>query len=215
LQILYNSPCRNTGTNTGASATDIVGTARPTDGTTDMGAYENPTITVLPVTFLSFEGKRIDNNTNFLTWQVSEEKGLSAYHVERSMDGKTFAQTGIVKAKGSNSVYDFTDNNPINGQNGIYYRLKMVDLDGKLNYSKIIYLESDKILRGGKIYPNPATDQLTVENMDSPTLQILNTTGQIMLSIKIEKTATLNIADLPKGVYFIQDGLKTYRFVKM
>ncbi len=47
LQLLYNSPSRNTGNNTGVSALDITNATRVVDATVDMGAYENPTTTTV------------------------------------------------------------------------------------------------------------------------------------------------------------------------
>jgi Secretion system C-terminal sorting domain len=167
---------------------------------------------VLPVNLLSFEGKKLKNNTNLLTWHVAEEKDLKAYHVEKSIDGKTFEQVGIVKAKGSNSVYEFTDNNPNGGLSGVYYRLKMTDLDEKFEYSNIINLENDKIRKGVKIYPNPVSDILIVETDNVSDYQVINLLGQQVISGKAAQQ--IDVSALVQGAYLLRVGTEQVRFVK-
>ena len=65
LVLQAGSPSINKGTNAGAPPTDIVGTARPTDVNTDMGAYENPTITsVTPSISISVNNNPTCASTN-------------------------------------------------------------------------------------------------------------------------------------------------------
>ena len=74
----------------------------------------------------------------------------------------------------------------------------------------------------GKVvmYPNPATDQLTVESAQAiGTLKVYNMMGVLVSSMDgCGSKVTLSLGDMPKGVYFIQttcgDTTKTLRFVK-
>lgn len=59
------------------------------------------------------------------------------------------------------------------------------------------------------VYPNPANDILTIEfknQIPSTQLCITNTLGQVILSSDINNanTATIDIAHLPAGIYFVQ-----------
>jgi hypothetical protein len=188
------------------------------------GFFVKTSSTVLPVTLISFEGKKLNSNTNLLTWHVADEKDLKAYEVEKSIDGKTFEQLGIVKAKGSNSVYEFTDKNTIGGQSGLYYRLKVIDLDEKVEYSKIINLKSNKILRGVKIYPNPTSNIVNIEIEGalnkSVQVSVKDISGRVVLQQTLTSdNSTINMSALSGGLYILDtqfsDGQKqSFKLVK-
>ena len=72
-----------------------------------------------------------------------------------------------------------------------------------------------------ELKPNPATDQLTIrlDGFDMNSLKILTTDGRILMTSKLlNNTATLNVENLPAGVYFIRvlgnSGQGIRRFVK-
>lgn len=69
-----------------------------------------------------------------------------------------------------------------------------------------------------RIYPNPATDFITIEPIDNPfpvTLRLFNNTGTLISEFCIgKKSATFNIANLPPGLYFVQNEEFTGCFVK-
>jgi photosystem II stability/assembly factor-like uncharacterized protein len=69
------------------------------------------------------------------------------------------------------------------------------------------------------IYPNPGTDRIYIEQegTELTEIQILDTKGRLLRTIR-QNTSTLQVADLPKGIYIIklttdQDTI-TKRFVK-
>jgi hypothetical protein len=123
----------------------------------------------LPVRLISFVGKSTTKG-NELTWKVSSEQNFSHYEVEKSNNAKNFSQIGKVTGTGNskeNLSYSFLDvlNNSgmIPGANAIsqtndlaYFRLKMVDVDGKSAFSKVIFIENE-IGKStvGEFYPNP------------------------------------------------------------
>jgi hypothetical protein len=90
--------------------------------------------TALPVTLLSFDGKVLEITIQ-LNWKTTAETNFSHFEIQKSADSKEFGTIGNVKGI-SQSIYNFTDTNPTEGQN--YYRLRMVDLDGTTAFSKII-----------------------------------------------------------------------------
>ncbi len=96
---------------------------------------------VVPVTLLSFTGQKV-GNTAKLVWQTASESNMSRYEIERSTDGLYFQTIGgIVPSVNSSNVYtySYTDNIPAAARQ--YYRLRMVDIDGKRKYSNIIYVQ--------------------------------------------------------------------------
>ncbi len=109
----------------------------------------------LPVRLVSFTGKQLDNQVH-LKWQSSSEENTSHFEVEKSADGKNFTQVLTKKAQGNSTAlvsYTAIDNNPMSGTS--YYRLKMVDLDGTFEYSKLVAVSAEGTL-AVRAYPNPS-----------------------------------------------------------
>lgn len=55
-----------------------------------------------------------------------------------------------------------------------------------------------------EIYPNPATNKVTVSTTGSGTLEILNTLGQVVITQPASATNDINISKLAKGVYTVR-----------
>jgi hypothetical protein len=111
--------------------------------------------TPLPVRLVSFTGQQLDGQVQ-LKWQSAEEKNTSHFEVERSADGKNFSQVLTKKAQGNSASlvsYTALDNSPLGGTS--YYRLKMVDLDGTFEYSKLVAVSAEGSVQA-RAYPNPS-----------------------------------------------------------
>jgi hypothetical protein len=110
----------------------------------------------LPVTLVSFTAARKEQ-TVVLDWQTSEESNSDHFAVQHSLDGKTWVSIAQVKSAVESRVttnYSFTDENPVSGEN--LYRLKMVDRDSSLAYSRINVVKMD-IGNELMLYPNPVS----------------------------------------------------------
>ena len=56
-----------------------------------------------------------------------------------------------------------------------------------------------------KVYPNPATDRITVENLSNGEISILNVSGVVMLKQDIVNDKTIiDLSDLPAGIYILK-----------
>lgn len=116
----------------------------------------NASLTTLPVEFLSFSGKLLPDNKVQLTWEAATDAQHDYFEVQRSGDGNNFESIGKIN---TSAPFQLTDRQPKSGNN--FYRIKQVDKDGTISYSKIInvYIESSvKVL----VYPNPVQDVVTV-----------------------------------------------------
>ena len=112
----------------------------------------------LPVKFHNLRAAEI-NQAIQLDWRMLTETNIKQYEIERSLNGQIFTNAGQLLAKGNNGDkvdYTWLDLNPGNGI--IYYRIKAVDLDGKLTYSTIIRIQINKASTGITLYPNPVID---------------------------------------------------------
>jgi len=166
----------------------------------------------LPVDLSYFNGYKKEQHANVLNWGTATEINSAYFSIERSENAVDFAEIAKVNAAGnSNSplTYTYTDHqfSPVTN----YYRLKLVDKDGKAKYSNVISIRnSDKVLGEVSIYPNPAKDilyvNITAEKKEKMTLQIADIQGRVVstqnLNTEIGVNATsVNINNLPQGMY--------------
>jgi uncharacterized delta-60 repeat protein len=71
--------------------------------------------------------------------------------------------------------------------------------------SGLVGIEDVIELSSFNIYPNPVKDQLTIttENEKINSIKIIDVTGKT-IKVVTENTTTINVADLPKGLYILQ-----------
>jgi|GEM_PF-5789448 len=182
------------------------------------------TSTPVPVTLISFNG-RTNNTNNSLSWTTTDEINLSHYELERSNDQQHFV--GIVKLlteTNSSAQHTYTYNDAgIGNDNVLYYRLKMVDADGKFRYSSIVTLKRNTETLAIKSYPNPAATILNIEGLRGKvSYYVTDATGRLVLQAHAtnitEKLIKVNVASLIGGAYFLhyQDGNSAgvIRFIK-
>lgn len=189
--------------------------------------YFGAQLITLPVNLLTFTGTLVDNKTTALHWRTTQEVNASHFTIERSVDGTTFKDIGRVTATGGNMIteYDFNDNEvPVLGANVIYYRLKIVDLDGRFTYSNIIVLRPTYTTRIS-VAPNPATHDIKVlieaGNAFNAQWQIVDNTGRVVMRGANElkagrNTITIDINKLASGVYHLSvQGAEQFNGVKI
>ncbi|OHX63835.1 InlB B-repeat-containing protein [Flammeovirga pacifica] len=64
------------------------------------------------------------------------------------------------------------------------------------------------------VYPNPATDIINVKNLDaSQEIMIFNSVGQVVKMIKNIESNSIQVSDLPKGVYYLRNGIKSIKLI--
>ena len=177
--------------------------------------YFAKTGSVLPLYLLSFKGT-INKNTAQLQWVTQDESGTRQFIVQRSSNGRDFDSIGTVTAKGGSarSSYGFNDAGLYElSQPVVYYRLKIMDADGKYSYSSIVQLT----LTGSKgiitIHPNPvvadAIVEITATVNENAGWQLVDNTGKtVMYSNVLLKKGTnvinINSSKLPAGIYYLK-----------
>jgi hypothetical protein len=171
----------------------------------------------LPVSLLQFLAAE-QNGTIALEWHTANETGVVSYGVERSTDGRTFVALGTVKAKGTNraNAYSFTDKQPLSPLN--YYRLSIVDSDGSTRYSKVLLVKTGSLTKM-ELYPNPAQTWITVRlTPGGDRLTIRDSEGRMLKELRVHPAQasylSIDINDLPNGLYWVQCGRESIRFVK-
>jgi len=145
--------------------------------------FTAPYIIPVPLKLLTFEANRKDNNA-LLHWTTASEDGTQYFQVERSEDGILFNSIGTVPAVGDNGKpNDYSFDDPLSNTNAVlvYYRLRMVDADGKYAYSNVVVLRLDGsvTLKSCTIYPNPFTSRINLTiTSDKETSVIIRINGE-------------------------------------
>ena len=165
----------------------------------------------LPLTLLDFKGISHENYIN-LNWVTANEVSTKEFVIQHGNDGNVFSDIGIVSSvsTAAGGHYQFNDLNPIAGYN--FYRLKMIDIDGRFSYSPIININFKGNISALKIYPNPTAFNLslkfTLHNPEEITFTIIDAQGKSVLKSTMQgNTGTsiinLNIEKLATGVYYL------------
>ena len=173
-------------------------------------------VTMLPVKLTSFTAKSISGNKVLLNWNTSQEKNSSHFTIERSVNGKEFSDAGILFTVGDSELpqqYSFTDQLRPGEKGMMYYRLKIVDLNGKIQHSpvKAVRLQESENV-SIMIYPNPVANDLRVtfpsEWQDKKVVTDIYTTYGVMVKRFVTNTAgqteTFNVRELKPGGYMLR-----------
>jgi len=102
---------------------------------------------VLPVKLLSFNAQR-NNKDVTLNWQIAEEYNMKGYEVERADNNgafKTIISTPALNYA-KNQSYSITDKNAFASAATVQYRLKQIDGDGSVKYSRVIAVKANAII---------------------------------------------------------------------
>jgi hypothetical protein len=161
---------------------------------------------VLPVKIVSFSAAKSANHSK-LTWSVSEEVNAKQYEVERSLNGRDYQRIGMVNAVGNISslaTYQFFDNQNAPGTN--YYRLKLVDNDGKYEYSRTVKLSFDQLYTVN-VAPNPTTGlfSVSISGVDKPVqMQIVDLNGKVLRTQFVTGQSFVHADFLSRGMYLLR-----------
>lgn len=168
-----------------------------------------------PVTLLNFSGKVLAGY-NEIKWTVEAERDIQKYIVEFSGNARDYQSAGELLARNVNGgTYAF--NHLFNNTGETLYRLKIVEADGRFNYSPVISLgkASGDVL---KVYPNIVTGGNVNINTSTAVerLELMSADGRRVF-VKDMNGQTgyfpLVLPAVAKGMYFLRingkDWIKT------
>jgi hypothetical protein len=166
----------------------------------------------LPLQLLSFTAQTKEQSV-ILNWTSVREENFSGYEPERSVDGTQWTKLAFIPGY-TNSIstvnqYAFTDNHAKAGN--AYYRLKMVDIDGSVTYSKLLAVKISDETKTLQSYPNPFTQSASIAFQlparSFTTLKVYNAMGvevSTLMNKQLEAgnyTVAFDGAALPAGLY--------------
>ena len=161
----------------------------------------------LPVTFINFSGRLMADKTVELKWEATIDQKHEYFEVEKSVDMNSFVPIGRVYGR----PYTLIDPYPVIGNN--YYRVKSVDDDGHVFYSKTINIAYHDVSIIVSVYPNPVKENLNVKinsnNSGIYNLRVADLAGHLVYqkNITTGNTANLfsvNVRSWALGVYILK-----------
>ncbi len=165
-------------------------------------------VPVLSAKISSFFIKTRDN-VNQLKWKSEWEENHKNYVIERGTNVFAFEPIASVQGVGTTTLenrYSYVDKVSSSGE--YYYRLKKVDYNGKVSYSKVIHTRNDfkvavrifptTVYSGDKIFVSQANDILSVEIVD-PNGRVVVTENKVEGRSQIE----MSTHNLPSGIYSV------------
>jgi hypothetical protein len=142
-------------------------------------------LVILPVRFISFYGKVLNNQSTQLSWEAITDEHHDHFEIEHSLNGIYFKSIGNVATM---PPYQFIDKHPVIGSN--FYRIKQTAKDGKSFYSKVIHLSVQNSFTV-TMFPNPTSNTI-----------------RIHWANKYPETIKVQVSDLQGRIIYSQDNVK-------
>jgi len=171
----------------------------------------------LPATGLTASATLSDNQAT-IKWKTLSEQNTSHFIVERSLDNVNFTQAGNNVSAAGNSTdqrnYQLLDNigslmqSPV-----IFYRVKLVDLDGKSKYSNTVAVRLSAKPQVSA-WPNPfqssITINITTERSTTIHVRLTDVNGKVLrqttkaVSKGVTQISMNDLGNLPGGIYLLE-----------
>ena len=159
----------------------------------------------------------LKGTTVVVNWLTENELNVTKFIVERSTDNRIFTAVAEKPGAGNNSAlnnfYNSSDDiTALMSSTVIYYRIKVIDNDGKIGISKTVVVRIGAI-DGIKIWPNPFIENIVVVINSDITQQVkvhlFDSKGSIVASAVYSLVKGNNqvnfkeLIKLPKGSYLL------------
>jgi hypothetical protein len=176
-----------------------------------------PVCTVLAANFLSTSVSSKYNN-NILSWTVADDAKVQQYNIERSADGIEFVSIATIlpQSTGNNNhPYQFMDADAPTciGDAVLYYRIKLVPINGPAIYCKSMQVKNTLHMTGLTLTPNPVTNSTTLyflaDDLAAISVQVIDLKGksvwkkQYSAGVGMNMLPMDNLQALPDGVYIV------------
>ena len=156
-------------------------------------------------------------NISTIKWSTLSEQNTDYFVVERSLDNINYAAIGRSVEASKNSTtkqyYQQSDNISSLTQSIIYYRVKLIDLDGRYKYSNVVTLRLSQ-KPGITIWPNPFQSSITISvTIEKETIieaKLIDISGRTIkkstqtVSKGITSITIDGLGQLPAGVYLAE-----------
>ncbi|MCB9082484.1 MAG: hypothetical protein H6555_12320 [Lewinellaceae bacterium] len=172
----------------------------------------------LPVTWAGFTAQRQANGSVDLRWETENETNNEGFHIERSVDGRTFETIGFVAGAGTRAEpqsYFYPDGEAARFTGTIlYYRLRQVDFNGEWSYSVLVSVNPEASSQAFAVRPvhlQAGDWQYAVQSPRSESLRVVlsdamgRTLDQRRVAVQLGSNEVFFAppVELPAGIYFL------------
>ncbi|MEJ7738151.1 MAG: T9SS type A sorting domain-containing protein [Chitinophagaceae bacterium] len=159
----------------------------------------------LPIRLVSFTGKK-EKHANYLYLHIATAEHVKTVFMERSSNANDFSTLQPISNSWASIAgkHQFIDETPGTGPN--FYRLKIVDNDGRISYSGIVKLVNNAT--SFSVYPNPFNDFIMLQiDQGKYRVQVTDQNGRAVYTHLVNavnnQAVTIPLNNLPKGVYYV------------
>jgi hypothetical protein len=179
-----------------------------TGNTSEFGPVSS--IVATPVRLLSLDAT-LNSGKVYINWKTAEEINNSHFEILKATDGSLYKSIGSITGKGNNSNYQFIDNNP---ERVNMYKLRQVDVDGRVTDSKILVVRADQNTITLKASPNPFGAYLNLsyklDREENIRVKLYSFSGALVRTYNIKGNTGVNttnftdLGNLPAGNYTLE-----------
>jgi Secretion system C-terminal sorting domain len=185
---------------------------------------------ILPSTGFVASSK-LNQSTANVEWKTESEINTDFFIVERSVDAVNFSMINTTKAAGTSSsirYYSYADDiSSLINVKTIYYRVKLVDLDGRITYSNITSVNLKNEI-GLQVWPNPFISKVLIsintQESEKINMSLFDMQGKLIRQYKTKAVKGINnlelnsLENLPIGIYNLrvesETGIKSFKLKK-
>jgi hypothetical protein len=175
---------------------------------------KNSNLSILPLNLLDFKAI-LRGTTSNLAWTTSNEINVTSFNVERSVDGgRIFNKIASINAKGGSGVNDYEYLDEVSNFKGkIYYRLAIIDIDGKSVYSSVRFVNVTINGTALSVLPNPFLTSIKAEFTapynEEIIVRVVSSDGKQLIQykkavLKGNNSFTINLDELARGSYILE-----------
>jgi len=185
---------------------------------------------LLPISLPAFNGTKA-GSVNNISWKANcYGAGTYTFELQRSNDGSQYKTVTVIAADEVRCLQPFAfADNSFNTNAVNYYRLKIIDIDGKVSYSRVISLiNKTSGIALNSIMPSVVSDNavlvISAAKGENINLVITDVNGRVVTQLNRRVVAgtnniELNFSNLQAGIYLINGLTATektpaIRFVK-
>jgi uncharacterized repeat protein (TIGR01451 family) len=174
-------------------------------------------VSPVPLNLVAFNVIRQSRTTAQVIWKTEQEINVRGFVIEMSTDGRNYNSIATENAKGG-TVNNYLKPIAFNPGNILYFRLKMLDIDGSFSYSDIVVLRFDKTLNSFSFLNNPVSQILSIaiqdESLKNTQARIINQQGAVVKTIRLSGSIeNIDIRNLAAGVYTFQTIAGSSQFI--
>lgn len=183
---------------TGVRSVELMFTFESVDAAgklSNTAVYHMIWLKVLPVRLFEASAA-VNNSMATVNWKTQNEVNTSRFYTERSTDNSNFTTVSSTAAAGnSTNEMNYTVNDDITNVTGtvIYYRIKLVDISGKVTYSNTVAVRVAGV-NSVNVWPNPFVEQISISFYST-----VKTTAVIRLTDMNGKTVAQTSSNIVKG----------------